>query len=94
MDDVKRARMSFSGCDHADATQVVTTGDHDQIARVELYVVLDLSGLEVESNRVVDFDVRIRVTDRTAVVGDDHGHTFGRHKHFSYFTQLVLKIHI
>lgn len=82
--------MSFSRRDHADATQIVTTGDHDQVARVELDVVLDLLVLQVETNRVVDLDVRVGVANGSAIMSNDHWNAFGRHQNLSYFTQFVL----
>ena len=82
--------MSFSGCYDTDTTQIVATGDHDQVARVELNVVLDLQCLQVDADGVVDFDVRVRVADRAAVVCDQHGHTLGRYEHFFDFAQFVL----
>jgi len=90
VNNVERTRVSFSRCDDTDATQVVATGDHDQVARVKLDVVLDLAVLQVQSDRVVHFDVRVRVADGTTVVRDDHWDTLGRHQHFLHFAQLVL----
>ena len=82
--------MSFSGGDGADAAQIVATGDHDQVARVELDVVLDLVGIQVEADGVVDLDVRVRVADGATVVRDDHWHALGRHHNLAHLAQLVL----
>ena len=90
VDNVERARMSFSGGDHSDATQIVATSDHDQVARVELDVVLDLTVLEVETDRVVDFDVWVWVSDGAAVVSDDHWDALWRNQDFLHFAEFVL----
>ena len=83
--------MSFARRYGADTTQIVTTGDHNQVARVKLYVVLDLVVLQVESQSVVDLEMRVRVAECAAVVGDEHWYALGAHKQFLYFTELVLK---
>lgn len=92
VDNVERARVTFARGYGTDATQIVTTSDHDQVARVELDVVLDLVVLQVEADGVVDLDVRVRVTDRTAVVGHNHWHSLRADQQLLDLAQLVLQI--
>ncbi len=77
VDDVERAWMSFARGNGTNTTQIVTAGDHDQVARVELDVILDFVVLQVQAECVVDLDVRVGVTESAAVVGDQHWHTLG-----------------
>ena len=70
--------MSFSGCDGTDTTQIVATGDHDQVARVKFNVVLDLHGVQIDADRVVDFDVWVGIANGATVVCDQHRYAFGR----------------
>jgi hypothetical protein len=91
VDDVERTRMSFARRDRADATQIVTTSDHDQVARVELDVVLDLVVLQVQAECVVDLDVRVRVAEGATVVGDQKGHALGADEQLLDFAELVLE---
>jgi len=89
VNDVERTWMSFARRDDADATQVVATSDHDEVARVELDVVLDLHGLNVKSDGVVDLDVWIRVANSASVVSCDHGDTLWANKDLLDLAKLV-----
>jgi len=90
VDNVERTWMSFTRGDDTDATQVVTTSHHDQVARVELDVLLDLVGGEVEADGVVDLDVWVWVTNGATIVSDDHWHALGANEHLLDLAQLVL----
>ena len=50
---------------------VTTLGDHADVASLHLHEVLDLAGLKVQLDGVVDLDVRVGVTDGAAIVGGD-----------------------
>jgi len=82
--------MALARLNDADTAQIVATGDHDQVARVEFDVVLDLVRLQIEPDGVVDLDVRVRVADGAAVVRDQHGHALGSDQQLLDLAQLVL----
>jgi hypothetical protein len=52
-------------------THVAPPSNHNNVACVELHKVGDFVLLEVEFDRVVDMDQRIRITDRATIMGDD-----------------------
>jgi len=87
---VERARVTFSRGDDADATQIVTACHHDQVARVELDVLLDLVGGEVKTNGVVNLDVRVWVANGATVVCHNHWHALGTNEHLLNFAEFVL----
>lgn len=51
----------------------------------------DLSGGDVDDDRVVDGDVRVGVADGAAVVGDQERHLLRPHAHPLHLAQLELK---
>lgn len=53
-DDVEGALVPLPGDDGAHAALVVPSRDHDQLAHIKLDEVLDLPGLNVEHDCVVD----------------------------------------
>lgn len=58
--------------------------------RIELDVVGDLGGLQVDADRVVDLDEGVRVADGAGVVGDQVGDAFGANDDLPHLAQLVL----
>ena len=75
MDNVKGTRVAIAGLDDANATSVTTASDHAQVASLELDVLGDGAGLNVEDDGVVDLDVGRWVADGARVVGDDEWDT-------------------
>lgn len=71
MDDVVATNVLLTMDDNTSTTHVTTTGDHNDVASVELDEIGDLARLELELDSVVDLNQRVGVTDGAAVVGDD-----------------------
>lgn len=59
--------------DNTCSAHAATTSDHDNVAGIKLDKVGDFVLLNVELDGVVDFDQRVGVADRTAIVGDNIG---------------------
>lgn len=59
--------------------------------RVKLDEVLDFSCSNVQHDRVVDLDERVRVTDGAAIMCGDVGNALGGYTNFTNTAQLVLK---
>ena len=88
--DLVASVMLLTALDDTDATQVVSAGDHAQVADIELDLVRDLAGGEVDLDRVVDLDVRARVADRAAIVGHKARNALGANVNALDLGQLVL----
>ena len=69
VNDIVGTFMLLSVQDDANSTGVMTSSDHAHVTVVEPDEVLDLSRLNIEQDRVVDLDKRIRVTNGASVVG-------------------------
>lgn len=63
--------------DHTRSTHVTTASNHDDVSGLELDVVNDLVLNEVELDSVVNLDSRVRVSDGSAIVGNDVGNALG-----------------
>jgi len=74
VNNVEAAWMTITVSNDADATQVVATGDHGGVADGELGEGLDLAGLEIEFDGVVDANVWVRVADSATVVCNNVRH--------------------
>jgi len=70
------------------AAQVAASRAHDQVADAEFDVVLDLSGFKVDLDGVVGLNVRVRVTDRAAVVRCQEGDALRAKLNAPDFAQL------
>jgi len=77
VNDFKTSRMFLSRGDNTHTTQVATTGNHDEIANLKLDKRLDLAGLKVELHGVVDFDVWMRIADRSTIMEGNVGDSLG-----------------
>jgi len=82
--------MTLSVHDDSDTTGVVTSGDHADVASVELDKVHNLVGGHVDTDGVVDLDEGVGITDGPAVVGVQHGDGVGADADLDDATQLVL----
>jgi len=69
VNDVEGSRMTVPARDYTHSTSVTTVGNNAQIADFELNEIGDLSGFDVDLNRVVLLDHGIGVTDGATVVG-------------------------
>lgn len=56
---------------HTRSTHVSSTGNHDDVSGLKLYVVDNLVVDQVELDGVVGLDERVRVSDGSSVVGDE-----------------------
>lgn len=63
MDDVETTIVSFTVSDNTNTTHVATTSDHGNHTSVELDEVGNLSGGEIDFDRIVDLDGRVGVSD-------------------------------
>ena len=61
VDDVEGSGMLFTVHDDADATQVTTSRDHANVARLELDVIGDLARGDVHLHAVLGLDQRVGV---------------------------------
>jgi hypothetical protein len=61
--DVETTIVTFSVCDNTNTTHVTTTSHHGDDSSVEFDEVGDLSGSEVDLDRVVDLDGWVGVSD-------------------------------
>ena len=75
VDDVEGSWVTVTGLDDTNTASVTTTGDHAKVARVELDVLGDGTGLDVKDDGVVNLDVRGWVADGAGVVGNDEWDT-------------------
>lgn len=86
---VETTIVSFLVNDSTDTTQVTTTGDVDQLTNVELDVVSDLTGSQVDLDGVIDLDVWVWVSDSSTIVSDNVWNTLLTQLDLLDLTQLV-----
>merc|ERR1719188_518969 len=89
VDDLKRSRVAFEVRDVTHTTDVVPASDHDSVAHLELDMVENLATGNVHSHGIVCLDIRVRVAQRPAVVGDGVGDTLGAPLDLLHAAQLV-----
>jgi len=87
--DIETTNVLLTMRDNTSTTHVTTTSDHDNVARIELDEISELVLFNVKLDGVVDPDVRIGITDCSAVVGDDVGNTTSANCYFADFEELV-----
>lgn len=90
VDNVEASRVALTVDNGADTTHIVPSSDHGNVADLELDKGLDLAGLNVDTDRVVRADQRVRVADGASVVGDNEGDPLGTDLHLADLAQLVL----
>lgn len=71
VDDVECTGVLLTADEGSDTTSVASTGDEDLDTVVELDVVSDLAGSEVNLDRVTDSDAWVWVADGATVVRHD-----------------------
>jgi len=89
VDDVERSGMLFTVHDDANTPQVTASSYHANVARLELDVVGDFTGSNVDLDAVLGFDQRIGVSDRAAVGGGKVRDAFGADGHLLDDAKLV-----
>jgi len=90
VDNVEGAGMSLAGHDGSHPTGVTSSGDHAQVAGVELDGVLDLAGGDVHLDAVVHPDDGVGVADGSAVSGVEVGDGIGAGLDLPDLAELVL----
>lgn len=75
MDNIETTNVLLSVHNDTSPSHVASTGDHDNVAGIELDEVGDLAMRKIELDGVVDTDEGVGVADGAAVVGDDVGNT-------------------
>jgi len=73
VDNVEASLMTLTVDNGADTSHVVSAGHEAEVAGVELNVVSDLSGLDLEEHDIVGLDGGVGVADGATVVGDNVG---------------------
>ena len=89
VDNVEPTEVSLLVGDHSGSSHVSSAGDHDNVSGLELDVVDDRVLLKVELDGVVHSDDRVRVSDRSSVVGDNVGDSLGAELDLSDLAELV-----
>lgn len=85
VNDIERPRMALPVNNSTNTSQVTTSSDHTQIARVKFDEVKNFGGGNFKLNGVVNFDVRIRIPDGPAVVGHQEWNALRSSLDFLYF---------
>jgi len=89
VDDVERSGMLFTVHDDANTPQVTASSYHANVARLELDVVGDFTGSNVDLDAILGLDQRIRVSDRATVGGGKVWDAFGADRHLLDDAKLV-----
>jgi len=92
VDDVEGSWVTVTRLDDTNTASVTTTGDHAEVARVELDVLGDGTGLDVKDDGVVDLDVGGWVTDGAGVVGDNVWNTLLGNTDLGDLAELVASL--
>jgi hypothetical protein len=88
VDNVETTQMPLLVDDDTGSSHVSSSGDHDNVSRLEFDVLGDFVLDKVKLDSVVDFDSWVGVSDGSAVVGDDVWDTLGTELVFSDLAQL------
>lgn len=89
MHDIKSSNVLLPVHDDTRSAHVTPTGDHDNVACVELDVIGDFALLQIKLDSVVDRDQGVGIANRSAIVGDDMRDTFGTDSHPADLQELV-----
>ena len=89
MDDIETTNVLLTVHNNTSTTHVTATGDHDNVASIELDEIRDLARINVELDGVVDLDQRVGVTDGAAIVGDDVGDALAANGDLADLEELV-----
>jgi hypothetical protein len=68
---VVRSLVDFNVLENTNATDIVSTSDENGSTVLELEASIDITGLEVKLDGVVNVDLGVGVTDGSSVMGDD-----------------------
>jgi len=79
VDDIETAQMSISGGEDSDSSDIVSLKGVDEVASFELDNVEDLAGFDIQLDGVMSIDIRVGISDGSAVVGNNVGDSVGAH---------------
>ena len=91
MDNVERSLVLLSVLHNTDTPQIRPPSDHALLPVLELGMVDNLVGFEVELDSVIDPDGRVGVTDGAAIMGDNEGDSLGSESPLLDLEELELK---
>ena len=89
VDNVEATNVLLTVDNNTSTAHVTATGDHDDVASVELDEFGDLAGLQVKLDGVVNLDEGVGVADGAAVVGDDVWDALGANTGLPDLEELV-----
>ncbi|GBE58808.1 argonaute 12, putative [Babesia ovata] len=78
--------------DGAHTALVVSSGDHDEVADLELEELDDRAGLEVNAQGVAGLDIGVDATDGATVVGNGHADLLGAEEGLLHPAELVSRL--
>lgn len=90
VDNVETTMVTLTVNNGTDTADAVSTSDDGDVTSLKLDEGLNLVSLQVKTDGVVGADQRIRVTDSTAVMGNNEGDTLGTNLHLTDLAELVL----
>ena len=73
MDNIKTSDVFLSVHNDTRPAHIATTSNHNNVSSVKLDKVSNLALIEIKFDGIVGLDIRIRITDRASVVGDNVG---------------------
>ena len=88
-DNVEGALVALYSHENSDAPGVVSAGEHDELAGLELDEIDNLAGLEVNLDGVIHLGVRVGEADGASVVGDEGGDLVVGNLKLDYAAELV-----
>jgi len=89
VDDVEGSGVLLPMHDDADTPQVTTSRHHANVAGLELDVIGDLAGGDINLDAVLGLDQGVRISDGTAVGGGEIGNPFGSDRDLLDNAELV-----
>jgi len=92
VDNVKAAYVALTMRDDTHTTHVASTSDHDGITGIKLYKASDLALVDIELDRVIDLNGRVRVANRAAVVGYNVRDTTRTDCHLFHLAEFVARL--
>jgi hypothetical protein len=91
VDNVLSTLVLLAVVDNTNTTQVTTTSGHGEVADLKLDELLEGARGKVKLDGIVDANLRVRVTEGTAVVGNGEGDTLRAEGDLSDLGKLELK---
>ena len=70
VNDIISTIMSLTMGDNTHSSNIVSSGNHSNVANIKFNVSGNFIRLEIESDSITDLDSRIRITNRTSIMSD------------------------